>query len=131
MTLRTVVIGRELGNKRSLMEWFFSQTGEIRGYTGAIFTGATSKELAKVIRVIVSKPEIKGLLNVAGAPISKCDFLKLVKEVYGRVDINIVPFDDFHCDRSLDTSKMRSFGISIADYKTMIKEMREDESTYR
>lgn len=55
LTLRTSIIGLELQHKTSLVEWALSQAGSIRGYTRALFTGVTTKELARVIGDVVER----------------------------------------------------------------------------
>ena len=101
LTLRTSIIGHELSGHRSLIDWFLSQSGTVRGYTGAIYTGVTTWEFARLLRtVILPDPELTGLFQVASSPISKYDLLRQVGRQYDW-DGQIVPFDDFSCDRSL------------------------------
>ena len=50
LTIRTSIVGPELKqNGVGLFHWFMSQTGEIKGYTKAIWSGVTTLELAKAI----------------------------------------------------------------------------------
>jgi dTDP-4-dehydrorhamnose reductase len=50
ITLRTSIVGHELGAAHGLVGWFLAQSGEVRGYTRAIFSGLPTVELATVIR---------------------------------------------------------------------------------
>ena len=48
LTLRTSVIGPELKRDgEELFHWFMSQTGEVNGFTKAIWSGVTTLILAK------------------------------------------------------------------------------------
>ena len=48
LTLRTSVIGPELkADGEELFHWFMSQSGAINGYTGAVWSGVTTIQLAK------------------------------------------------------------------------------------
>uniref|UniRef100_UPI001953B78B hypothetical protein n=1 Tax=Stenotrophomonas maltophilia TaxID=40324 RepID=UPI001953B78B len=55
LTLRTSIIGRELSRKRGLLEWLLAQQGSVRGYARAIFSGLTTHELGRVIRMMVEQ----------------------------------------------------------------------------
>ncbi len=125
LTIRTSIIGRELLTQHGLVEWFLSQTGEVNGYTNAIFSGLSTEALSKVIITLIEK-EVKGLLNIGTKKIDKFSLLGLVKHEFHRDDITIIPYDAFRCDRSLDTTKMRNLGISTPNYPQMIKEMARD-----
>lgn len=102
VTLRTSIIGLELGRKTGLIEWFLAQRGRISGFTRAIYTGLTTQELANVMRrVLVEHPQLTGLWQAAAAPISKYDLLSRLTTLLGRRDIEIMPQSEFFCDRSL------------------------------
>lgn len=109
ITLRTSIIGLELHRKKSLIEWFLSQHGTIKGYTRAIYSGFTTNEIARVIeKILLEHTALSGLWHAASEPISKYELLKLLSEKLERKDINIIPENDFQCDRSLDASKLNS-----------------------
>lgn len=102
VTLRTSIIGPELDQKRSLVEWFLSQRGQIKGFTRAIYTGFTTLEMARIIeRVMIQHPSLTGLWHVASQPISKYELLTILGQCLNRTDVEIIPDDTFHCDRSL------------------------------
>jgi dTDP-4-dehydrorhamnose reductase len=107
VTLRTSIVGHELGAAHGLVGWFLSQTGTVRGYTRAVFSGLPTVELARVIRDhVLPRPELHGLYHVSAAPISKHDLLRLVAEVYGKAT-TITPDDKLVIDRSLDSTRFR------------------------
>jgi dTDP-4-dehydrorhamnose reductase len=76
ITLRTSIIGHELGSTHGLVGWFLGQSGEVRGYTRAIFSGLPTVELATVIRDrVLPDVSLRGVHHVAAAPVSKYDLL--------------------------------------------------------
>ncbi len=102
VTLRKSTVGLELSGTHGLIEWFLSQTGTINGYRKAIYTGLITTELAKVIELLlVQHPTLSGIWNVASKPINKYELLEKLSQRLGRRDINILPDDNFICDRSL------------------------------
>jgi dTDP-4-dehydrorhamnose reductase len=107
ITLRTSIIGHELGTAHGLVGWFLSQTGSVKGYTEAIFSGLPTVELAQVIKDhVLPRPQMHGLYHVSADPISKFDLLKLVAEAY-EVATAIVPDNKVVIDRSLDSERFR------------------------
>jgi dTDP-4-dehydrorhamnose reductase len=124
ITLRTSIIGRELSRKTGLLEWFLAQRGSVRGFRKAIFSGFTTLEIARIVELLLTRfPRASGVYHVSSAPISKYDLLGLVKKRLG-LGVEIVPYDDFVCDRSLDSTRFRSeFGYEPASWEAMIAEL--------
>ena len=124
LTLRTSFIGRELLRKTGLLEWFLAQTGTIRGFRRAIFSGFTTIEMARIIEMLLTRfPQAAGVYQVAAAPISKHDLLTLVKNHLG-LAVRIEPYDDFACDRSLDGARFGSeFGYRPPSWEAMVAEL--------
>lgn len=107
ITLRTSIIGHELGTHFSLVDWFLSQSAPVKGYAKAIFSGLPTVELARVMKnYVLPNPELHGLYHVSAEPIDKLSLLKLVAEVYGH-KIQITPDEQLCIDRSLDSSRFR------------------------
>lgn len=105
ITLRTSLIGHELNGARSLINWFLSQDGSVKGFTKAIFSGLPTVEIARIIeKFVFPNPELHGVYHVSADSISKYDLLSIVKEIYGK-QIEIVPDDSLVVDRSLDSSR--------------------------
>lgn len=106
LTLRTSMIGLELGRKSSLVEWFLAQKGSVKGFTRAIFTGFITAELARAIEHLVTQSEpLEGRWHLAMAPITKYDLLVGLKARLG-LAIEIEKEEAFSCDRSLDASAL-------------------------
>jgi dTDP-4-dehydrorhamnose reductase len=108
VTLRTSIIGHELRGHHSLLEWFLAQEGAADGYTGAIFSGVPTVELARIVRdFVLPRPELHGLYHVSAAPIAKYELLRLIAAQYDK-QIEIRPKAEPAIDRSLDSSRFRA-----------------------
>ena len=125
LTLRTSIIGPELGTALGLVGWFLGQTGRVPGYRHAIFSGLPTIELARVIhRHVLPARDLRGLFHVSAAPISKFDLLALVAAAYGRT-VELVPDDSVRIDRSLDSHRFRTAtGYVPPDWATLVGEMK-------
>ena len=125
LTLRTSILGLELEYKKSLIEWFLKQKGEVDGYCKAIYTGLTTMEMARVIEFILLKyPDLSGLYQVASKPISKYDLLNKLANKLNRNDISINPDFEFHCDRSLNADRFRqATGYVGPSWDSMLDEL--------
>lgn len=108
ITLRTSIIGHELGSAHGLVGWFLSQSGAVRGYSRAIFSGLPTVELAAVVHDhVLCRQNLRGLYHVSAAPIDKFTLLSLVARQYGH-NVAIEPDERLVIDRSLDSSKFRA-----------------------
>lgn len=127
LTLRTSVIGHELNSSKSLVDWFLSQKGEVKGYSKAIFSGLTTYEHAKVIRdIVLPNKKLSGLYHLAVQPIDKYKLLTLIASIYKK-DITIHPDDGLVIDRSLDASKFyQDSGYNPPSWETLITEMHDN-----
>jgi len=129
ITLRTSIIGKELpGSNFGLVNWFFSQQGQINGYTNAIFSGLTTVELSKVILDIVIPQNLEpGLYHVASNPISKYELLSKINKVFNH-NVIIHPFDEFEIDRSLNSNLFREkTKYQCPSWDEMISELKEKQ----
>jgi len=126
LTLRTSIIGHELETCNGLIGWFLSQQGRTKGFTKAIYTGFPTVELARIIyEYVLPNKDLNGVFQVSSEPIDKFTLLNIVKEVYGK-DIIIEPYDEFFCDRSLDSTRFRDVtGFKPKCWQHMIEEMYE------
>lgn len=132
LTLRTSIIGRELGVSHSLVEWFFSNRGgKIKGFKNAVYSGFPTIILAGIIGdLIENHPDLYGLYHVSSEPISKYDLLCLIKKEM-ELDIEIEPDTEFRIDRSLDSRRFReATGFSPQSWEQMIKKMVSDPTPY-
>ena len=107
--IRTSIIGEEIRNKKSLLEWVKSQKGKtVTGFKNVYWNGVTCLQLAKYIKEIIDKNtlwtgvkhytstrDISFLNPLTGYPdppimhhdfISKADLIHYISEIY---DLNI------------------------------------------
>lgn len=132
LTIRTSIIGRELNTRHGLLEWFLGSAGrKIKGYTNAIFSGFPTIILARILADVITKyKDLAGIYHVSSEPINKYKLLCLFRDAY-RVPVEIEPFSDFHCDRSLDSSRFRATtGFSPAPWTEMVQVMASDPTPY-
>lgn len=124
LTIRTSIIGPELNkNGIGLFHWFMNQSGEINGYTSAIWSGVTTFELAKAIEYVIENP-IKGLVHLTnGISINKYDLLTIFKEVWDKNKITLNPYNGKVVDKSLVKSEKLDY--TVPDYKEMLEEQKE------
>lgn len=127
ITLRTSIIGHEIGTNHSLIDWFLSQTHQIQGYKKAIFSGLPTVEVAEVIeKHVIPNPAMRGLYHLAADPISKYELLKLVAIVYQKNDVEIIPDESYSIDRSLNAEKFcNETGYKAPPWPDLINKMYE------
>lgn len=120
LTLRTSFIGREGG----LLKWFMDGKYARSGYTNALFSGLTTLALARLIGYLIEHhPSMYGLFHVSGDPISKYDLLVKIRDAM-QLGIEVEPYEDFYCDRSLNSGLFRAeTGYSIPTWDEMIGEL--------
>lgn len=132
LTIRTSIIGREIGTSHSLVEWFLGNRGEkVRGFVNAIYTGFPTCVLAEIIaEYILTNPNLRGLYHISSEKINKFELLNLIKQAY-KIECEIEPFADFRIDRSLNSEKFRKeTGFEPLEWSEMIKKMAEDSKKY-
>jgi dTDP-4-dehydrorhamnose reductase len=132
LTLRTSIIGRELGRSTGLLEWFLSRRGGTAdGYTRAIWSGLTTEAFASTVaELAVRRPGLEGLYHVSSGPISKYDLLELVNRTLG-LGIRVVPAPVPVEDRSLCGERFVSeTGIRIPSMEQMISSLMGDLERY-
>ena len=132
LTLRTSIIGRDFLRSSSLLEWFFSNRNKkVKGYVNAIYSGFTTQALAQIMEgIIVDHPHLSGLYHVSSDPISKYDLLVKVRDAMN-LSIEIEPYVDFFCDRSLISSRFRAeTGYRIPGWDEMIVELAQNVTPY-
>lgn len=132
LTLRTSIIGRELSQFRSLLEWFLQQNhNRVMGYTQAFYSGITTNYMADLVgRVIEEQPSLCGLYQVTSTTISKYDLLCLLREAY-EIDVEIGRDDKFFCDRSMRGEKfVNATGYRTPAWPQLVEQLRRDPTPY-
>jgi dTDP-4-dehydrorhamnose reductase len=108
MNLRCSIIGRELKNKTSLLEWFLNQPANavISGYKNHLWNGVTTTAFAKIcVGIMRNNLFINNMQHIIPADaVSKSDMLNLFKKIFNRRDIIIEDIcTDIGINRTLST----------------------------
>ncbi|MCX6620787.1 MAG: SDR family oxidoreductase [Acidobacteria bacterium] len=133
LTLRTSIIGRELTEHRSLLDWLLAQNHTaIRGYRRVIYSGVTTNYLAGLVASIIQEhAKLNGLYQVTSEPISKYDLLCLLREAYG-LDLRIEPDDLEASDRSMRCDKLRAaIDYHCPPWPALAGQLAEDDTPYK
>jgi dTDP-4-dehydrorhamnose reductase len=136
LTLRDSIVGPDINDDGiGLLNWFMKQSGTVKGFTRAIWTGMTTLQLAKTIEQAAIE-RATGLYNmVPDRTISKYDLLCLFNEYIRKDRIEIIPNEDFVVDKSLVRTNYDGFSYRIPDYEYQVKElgewMREHRDMYQ
>lgn len=118
--IKTSIIGPELNGHSSLLSWFLSSTGEVKGYKNAMWNGITTLEWAKLCYNMINWWDSFHTENIAQSScVSKYELLVILKELYQK-DIIIIPFENKFIDKCLN-------GTIITNH---IKEQLEDLKKY-
>ncbi|MEI7429455.1 MAG: SDR family oxidoreductase [Betaproteobacteria bacterium] len=128
LVLRTSFIGLELGCKKSLVEWFLAQQGEVKGYRRAIWSGLPAIEIGRLVSWLSRRDEfLSGLWHVSTPPISKFELLTALNDRLGERGVKVVADDSFRCNRSLDGSAFeKRSGYVPPSWDEMLDELAED-----
>lgn len=132
ITLRTSIVGRELFNFQSLLEWFLSMKGSsIHGFRRVMYSGVTTNYLAMAVRRLASDlPKLSGLYQVAGPVISKYELLCEFRRAFD-VDVEIEPDDVTVSDRTMNGSRFETAtGMKAPPWPHLISEMVTDPTPY-
>lgn len=125
LTLRNSIIGPDINQKGiGLLNWFMQQNGEVNGFTGAMWTGQTTLQLAKTMEV-AAKAKVSGLINmVPSANISKYELLELFNHYLRNDELTIHAVEGIVADKTLVRIN-NEFDYQVPDYETMVREMAE------
>lgn len=132
--IRTSIIGEELNNSRSLLEWVKSNAnGVINGYTNHFWNGVTCLELAKVIfKIIDNEFYWNGIRHVFTKhyPITKFSLVKIINDIF-KLNIQIKPIEDTlllgKLNRSLQSeyADIKIINSQIPSYIEQITELKK------
>ena len=123
--IRTSIIGEEVSNGRSLVEWVKSNKNkEINGFTNHIWNGITCLEFAKICKNIIDNNLFwVGVRHINSNSVNKFELLTMINEIYKlNIKINKVE-SSAPIDRSLTTIHNKMF--TIPNLYDQISEMRD------
>lgn len=132
LTLRNSIIGPDIKQSGiGLLNWFMQQKGPVvNGYTGAIWTGQTTLQLAKTMENAIAN-HAHGLINaVPNSSITKYELLKLFNKYLRGSSLEINPVNGVCADKSLIRTNF-DLNYNIPDYETMISELAEWMKIYK
>lgn len=92
--IRTSIIGEEVENKYSLIEWAKSNKGkEVNGYTNHTWNGLTCLELSKYILYLINNNAImNGIEHIHSEVVTKYELLQLISDAFN-LDLKITPVE--------------------------------------
>jgi len=133
LTLRTSIIGRELDNHKSLLDWFLSQNhSPVKGFDKVWWSGVTTNHLAEVILDLVERhPDLCGLYHLSSGRISKYELLRIISKAYDlRIDLDID--SSYVLDRSLDGGKfVAATGYEFPGWPMLMSQLLSDPTPYK
>ena len=125
LTIRTSIIGPELKTDGTgLFDWIMRQTGEVSGFSRALWSGVTTLELARFIAYCITDNKgLSGLVHfsVEGG-ISKFELLQKIATAFNKTLV-VKPVSEPVLDKRLVCTRT-DLGISARDYSTQLTELR-------
>jgi dTDP-4-dehydrorhamnose reductase len=122
--IRTSIIGEEVDQQRSLMEWVKSMNGKkANGFINHKWNGLTCFQVAKIFEDIITNNKYwKGVRHIFSPNImTKLELVSTIAEIYD-LNIDVVPSEaTTKCDRSLSTI-YNDIVFEIPDIEAQIQE---------
>lgn len=127
LTLRTSLIGHEIRSGVSLIDWFLSSREPVAGYSGAVFSGLPTIEVAHLLADrILPERGLRGLYHLSAEPIDKDRLLRIVAKTYVH-DVPIRTVAEPRIDRSLDSARLRrALAYRPPDWEWLVQAMYMD-----
>jgi len=109
--IRTSIIGEEIYNKKSFLEWVLNSKNNINGYLNHYWNGITCLQLAKLIKKIIEDNYFwKGVKHLYSYDIvNKYQLACIIKNIYN-ININIIPYHDIK-DKNMTLKGDNKFNI--------------------
>lgn len=126
--IRTSIIGEELKNKYSLLEWVCSHKDtEINGYTNHYWNGVTCLQLSIIIgNIIRNRSYWTGVRHIfSPSPVSKYELVCMINEIY-ELNNTVKKFEtEDKVDKTLTTNCNTCSSFHIPDLKTQITQLQQ------
>lgn len=125
LTFRNSIVGPDISASGiGLLNWFMRQSGPIKGFTGAIWTGLTTLELAKAMEHEAAE-NAAGLVNmVPKRSVNKYELLNMFNEYLRGGEVEIVPDVGLQLDKSLVRTNFEPSYLPKS-YSAQVREMAE------
>jgi dTDP-4-dehydrorhamnose reductase len=126
--IRTSIIGEELKNKYSLLEWVKShQDKEIKGFTNHYWNGVTCLQLSKIIeKIMMHKHYWKGVRHMfSPRPVSKYEIVGMINDIYGLNNKIIAHETETMVDKTILSKHNHCGMMNIPDLYTQITELQQ------
>ena len=132
--IRTSIIGEEVNQGRSLVEWVKSSNNTtVNGFTNHYWNGVTCLQFAKVCEEIINTNNFwVGIKHIHSNTLNKKELVETISDVYG-LNIIVTPVETVvSCDRSMSTIYDTLSYINIPSLKQQIEEMKDfSEKLYK
>lgn len=123
--IRTSIIGEELSNKKSFLEFVKNSSGSIEGWTNHMWNGITCLQYCKVIEKIIAENLFwSGVRHIASpSPASKYDLACMIKDVFECTTAIVATEGPNVCDKTLMSVHPSLF--IIPEISTQITDLRK------
>ena len=120
--IKASLIGPEICNKVSLMEWFLNTNEKnVQGYDKFYWNGITTLHWSKICNSMINDFDNYSVLNIPTSNrVSKYELLEIIKSVFNK-NINIDKNSKVEFERCLEKTE----GMSNVDIRTQLKELKE------
>lgn len=126
--LRTSIIGEELVNKKSLLEWVrsCSDAGTMNGWVNHHWNGLTCLQVCKVIEIIIAENLYWSGVRHIFSPTakSKYDLTVMINEIY-ELPTLVLPVETPRVDKTLISNFEICTALKIPELYVQIKEQKE------
>ena len=125
--IRTSIIGEEVGQGRSLVEWVKSSSNTtVFGFTNHYWNGVTCLQFAKICEKIINTNGYwNGVKHIHSNTLNKKELVEMISSIYG-LNVTVTSKETATmCDRSIVSIYERVDSMGIPTLETQIKEMKE------
>ena len=128
--IRTSIIGEEVNQRRSLVEWIKSSANKtVNGFINHNWNGVTCLQFAKICEEIINTNNYWiGIKHIYSNTVNKKELVEMISKEY---DLNITVMateTPIKCDRSM--SSIHNTEINIPSLSEQIKEMKKQIFAY-
>ncbi len=126
--VRTSIIGEEVGQKRSLVEWVKSNANQtVFGFTNHLWNGVSCLQFAKICEQIINEKSFwKGTKHLHSNTLNKKELVETISKIYA-LNITVTPKETpVMCDRTIITIHKENLEtFNIPTLEEQIKDLKE------